>query len=895
MTAWGQLGYASTRGGFGVHADSGLEHDERELLIAGCNPGRKSFGIELPLLADADQVARFPRNLSYRWVPEVGGCYWHSSPAGADESGRTGNVFVHALLDRGTDGSAGGRRPVELWRSPTMLIPFGIAEVTAARLPVLPAEPSPVVSRAAVVRFLTSFEVDRISVLTQVLSALGERRTEPLVLGVATPDEGALWVAAVSYLLSPDMSREFSFVVWETPDLLTADRLPAVELICVQESQIPTNLSDELGLRVIRSSALVHGEQPPGLARGWGELAEHLFSQSQEEIVGLLETIDDVAAESRGVTAHRAWPLAIAMATAVDQWPHLQDRLTSMLLQTTPPRIGQGRLWQVTERLLRERKDRQGTDLTGLLADVTAASPGPIQAMLHQGYVEQAVTQPRWIADPSRRGGSLPARVTLAGRWDDDWIRRALTADAPDDPVDRALHLTWLVDFLLAEHWQSGGPPDADLAPDGVFAPLCWVLGQRDECVEFLTRVGPISPDTVLLLLQPSVIRALHDLAVRRGAPAGQRLHPELLERLVPLGPLLEQGLSLDVDQALLEEAVVHYVGTTAAQDLAPLVTSVLLHDGQLTGIVDDLVQVLPCLDLSAGQMSHILRRHRATVPLRAVARSLAYGADDGLRELAIELGQQPRDRQHDQWVRWRREGPDLCHAVNTLQYLVRDPVGCLKEASHRDARGVAGIRDEFLNLQELVKQFQGESSKYDPLPQIWMDYFDFVCSSSDLIHWRTDRIGLFGTDGGARESAEFFGQILLHQPAIRGRDREWQEELVVRILFNAWYGETWPERLGEVRPDRTRQGRSPAHYFAERLLGSEKEAEEVYGDQFLDAVEKLTAVERGFGADLPTGRGREQDLDAVFRSAEDWLRRVSGQTLGKKLGSMMNFGRRKP
>lgn len=901
MATWGQLGYASTKGGFGVHAESGLDHDERDLLIAGCNPGRKSFGVELPLLADASQVARFPRNLSYRWVPKVGGCYWHSSPAGADESGRTGNVFVHALLDRGREGQLLAGRPIEVWRSPTMLIPFGIAEVTAAVLPQLPSVPSDVVTRDQVVRFLTSFEVDRLSVLRQVLPALAEPRTRPLVLGVASPDEGALWVAAISYLLSAQAAREFSFVVWEAPDLLTADRLPAVELLCVEEAQIPSGLSSELGLQVVHSThpdAAVQGES---IALAWGELAEQLFSHSPEEIEHLLEEIDHLTSQAPVGSAHRAWPLAIAMACHLEKWPHLRDQLTNMLLQLTPPGIDQGRMWQVTEELIKERKDRHGTDLVDLLSDVRAAAPGPIQAMLHQGYVERAVQEPRWVADPARRKGSLGSRtdsqgehdaqIRLAGTWQSPWVRTALERHVVEDPVDHALQLTWLMDFLLAERWDGGGPPVGELVASGAFQSLPTTLGDTALSEEFLGRLGPVSLETVTSLIRPSVTEALHDPAVRAAAPAGWRLSPRLVERLIALDQLLEPGPGLDVDEVLLEEAVVHYLSTAHSQELAPLVTDALTGDIHLTGVVDELLQALPHLSLSAGEMSAVLRRHRDRVPLAAVARSLAYGANDGLDELVGSLLAAPRNRGEALWGPWRVQDPHLCHAVQVLLNLVHDPVRFVHHVGNRGAAASDDLRNQFFVLQEGVGYPDPDGAGPEPLPERWLDYFDLVCSVSDLGRWRTERRRLFGTDAGAKESADYFASLLITAPGTRMQDRV-REDLTSRIVFNAWFTSTWPAAMGEDR-DRARPARSPAQHFAELLLDRADAEVDHYLNQLLVDVEQMTSAGRGYGPDIPAGRGREQDIDVLIRKAEDWFLRASGQSSSWRF-SISKLSRRK-
>ncbi|WP_308289857.1 hypothetical protein [Mycolicibacterium mageritense] len=52
---------------------------------------------------------------------------------GSDSTGRPGNVFAHVVLDR-TPFAAPQRRPIEWWRSPQWVRPFGAAAVGRATI-----------------------------------------------------------------------------------------------------------------------------------------------------------------------------------------------------------------------------------------------------------------------------------------------------------------------------------------------------------------------------------------------------------------------------------------------------------------------------------------------------------------------------------------------------------------------------------------------------------------------------------------------------------------------------------------------------------------------------------------------------------------------------------------
>lgn len=114
-----QIAYTSSRGGFGIHSEAGEPTAaEKDVLVRGADPERTDFGQQLPRLAP-DEVARFNRNLVSVSLDEHTTATWHSAPAGSDQSGRPGNVFVHAVLDRT---SAHHGNASSTWRSPDLVI-----------------------------------------------------------------------------------------------------------------------------------------------------------------------------------------------------------------------------------------------------------------------------------------------------------------------------------------------------------------------------------------------------------------------------------------------------------------------------------------------------------------------------------------------------------------------------------------------------------------------------------------------------------------------------------------------------------------------------------------------------------------------------------------------------
>ena len=136
---WGQLTYASFdpdngAGGWQVMSTAGeLSDGEIESLRQRIVT---RFDSDTPLGAfpNAAELEAMPRRLTYICDGRGQGAYWHSTMAGRDATGRPGNVFSHVLLDRATAQPTPAIRPIEIWRSPGLLCPFGPEQVREAVL-----------------------------------------------------------------------------------------------------------------------------------------------------------------------------------------------------------------------------------------------------------------------------------------------------------------------------------------------------------------------------------------------------------------------------------------------------------------------------------------------------------------------------------------------------------------------------------------------------------------------------------------------------------------------------------------------------------------------------------------------------------------------------------------
>ena len=217
--AAGQIGYTSSRGGFGIHAEVGqLTDTERDLLVRGADPGRTDFGQPLPRFAAPDEVATFHRNLVVTPIP-TGAAAWHSSPAGADESGRAGNVFIHALLDRAP--AHDGRRLIDTWRSPDWTTLHGAAEVRgSALLPLFLARETWSVTK--VCDFLLDPSTWRLGTLSVLLTSLPPRGHADPSSSASRVPMSARFGLGQSPISCHRCGCQTRFGVWESPRALQA-------------------------------------------------------------------------------------------------------------------------------------------------------------------------------------------------------------------------------------------------------------------------------------------------------------------------------------------------------------------------------------------------------------------------------------------------------------------------------------------------------------------------------------------------------------------------------------------------------------------------------------------------------------------------------------------------
>lgn len=323
---YAELIYAScddlgSGGGWQVKDESGdLTAAERQALTARIAT-RFDAGEPLPTYPTPAEIADRRARLVYSPLKGDAAAYWHTVDAGRDATGRPGNVFAHVVLDRQVSG-ASPVRPIELWKSPHWLRPYGAAEVASATLAGSPfPEPAGHITPTSVITFLIGTEVDRQSVFRVLLDAVHHAMSggPGVMLTIGDLDNGPSWIAAVSYFMSPATARRFSWSTHDDPALAAADLRAGIHLVVVTRDRA-------IGARAREWIAIDERDEPDIgqlgsthrtssgtiTVTGWSVLGEGVLGY---EFVAtkLLAEQDRIAAALGDHDLAPEWPLAVAV------------------------------------------------------------------------------------------------------------------------------------------------------------------------------------------------------------------------------------------------------------------------------------------------------------------------------------------------------------------------------------------------------------------------------------------------------------------------------------------------------------------------------------------------------------------------------------------------------
>ncbi len=430
-TRYGRLTYTSFdsgggAGGWQIKQRLGLTDDESTALRSRVNT-QLDGGVELPRFPTPEDIAGFPRRLLYAPFGRTA-AWWHVCSAGNDASGRPGNVFAHVVLDR-TPGRRPTVRPIELWRSPGWLIPYGPEEVNAAQLGAGDEPPAgQPISRASVLSFLLDLETYRLGTLGALLDACAAAMAGgPRVVLVAdTVDTAALWIGGLSFLMPVQYARErLSFSTLERASGLGAAFEQGVYVAAVP--RVDWEAVEQLeGVVVIDEHEDVEigdvGGQAHRTSHGFTIAATEWSAMAQVMLTDLdtadfaIEAMDGLLAEVGDPGREPGWGLAMVVSQHRDRYADAEAEAAKVILRSSPADLPEdGQLFAGASALLDDHLGRTAKDAWDRLAEQEGAGVhgGSVSQMVLGTYVLRALADVDWLTTSFDHGVPLPSGARL--------------------------------------------------------------------------------------------------------------------------------------------------------------------------------------------------------------------------------------------------------------------------------------------------------------------------------------------------------------------------------------------------------------------------------------------------------------------------------------------------
>ncbi|MGQ0845666.1 MAG: GAP1-N2 domain-containing protein [Sporichthyaceae bacterium] len=320
---WVQLTYTSLPSGDGASRRTGqvsghASEQMCSILLSGAEATLDSH-VDLPADPSEDQLRRDrPRRLVHRPFQGVFSALWHTVPAGEDAAGVAGNVFLHAAMELRAGSPDPTRRPIDAWRSPMWLTPWGADAVAAAGFEEIDDLPPGVLTGPeAAMRFL-----DRPDVQTEALGPLVDALAEALdggpnvALVAETPDDGAGWIAVLSHLFAQVPAARMSWSTYERAASIDPSRgIPLHLVVFPPADEAALDTARRAGSNFVLIKAHRQAEACAGSESAWAQMLQDFRLEPLEPRVRVLLNRDQTcAAWSETLPMHPVEPLADAIA-----------------------------------------------------------------------------------------------------------------------------------------------------------------------------------------------------------------------------------------------------------------------------------------------------------------------------------------------------------------------------------------------------------------------------------------------------------------------------------------------------------------------------------------------------------------------------------------------------
>ena len=651
---YGALTYTSydaggAAGGWQIKQQRGLTEAEAVLLRSRVST-LFDPGFPMPRFPSPAEVAALPRRLVYAPVPG-GTAWWHTATAGTDASGRPGNVFAHVVLDR-APAKPSAMRPIELWRAPGWLAPYGADAVIEADFSAVEPIPGDAVAARAVVDFLFDPEhVFRLATLGALLDACAAAMAGGLrvVLATETTDRAAMWIAAVSRLMDPRLARcGFFFSTLERQGTLGPVFQQGVQLACVPLDDADRVVPGDGAVVLDEMERIEIGDlsgRPHRTSRGyeiaateWSVMAQvMLLNPGSAEVT--MQRVDALTEDLPSLGGEPAWALALAVSHNPDTFTDAAGEAARVLARSSPADLPEMRSIEVAALLSGELAASPEAALAALMESVGAQHPNELMTRLLLGlYAAQALASLEWLIRelPSERQrlpavaltDSVATELVQLARAALGWIRGGTVLTDNERGVASGRLANLVAQLKLGDR----------ALDEELWDTLDWLVYRLvvDDTAALIAELGPFEEMTQASFLRPKVERELETNVAVRAEKVGHRLTTDVLVWLYPEPPAplpVEEGLALDGHRLEAEFAARFAAWQPASGRYAayrPLaVWASLLDQPSASGVQPGLDDYFNGPPWSAEDLMIIDHEFPGSVPIRLMAASLKAAPSD--------------------------------------------------------------------------------------------------------------------------------------------------------------------------------------------------------------------------------------------------------------------------
>ncbi|WP_426225097.1 hypothetical protein [Pseudarthrobacter sp. DSP2-3-2b1] len=556
---WGQLTYASFdpdngAGGWQVTSTAGNLSDGEIEALRQRIVTRFDSDIYLGAFPNAAELQAMPRRLTYINDGRGRGAYWHSTMAGRDSTGRPGNVFSHVLLDRSTAQPTPSIRPIEIWRSPGLLCPFGPEQVREAVL-VEDASPSfgAALGREDVLDFLFDQREWRVGLLSALLDAVSAALSggPGVVLVTDSAETSALWIAAVSRLAPADWVRRMNFSVYERAAGLDAVFDRGVHLVGVPRADAEAIPKDSVFTILDEHEVPDLGEvggRPHRVQSGSLIVPTHWSAFAQAAVVdrssfsAATSMMDDVADRVGDTGPEPSWALAVAALRLPDIFGDYEAEAAAVIARHSPDSLGgDDELMELARTTMKSSSGGASAGEAWAELEQDGASR-LMRQVLMQAYLQRSLEDDAWLAQagpiplpPDYRVEYSTPEVRRAARSAIVRLQRKFTDD--DESAEFPATAMRILDFIhragLVDEEDSYGESLDDPIAEILERTIYQVVDDDDRAEVFVFSAGALGSDA----LRQKVLAAVENSVRFLAEPAGNRIPPAFCDWLFGAPP----------------------------------------------------------------------------------------------------------------------------------------------------------------------------------------------------------------------------------------------------------------------------------------------------------------------------------------------------------------------